>query len=370
MSDRAFLAQALALAALGEGRTRPNPLVGCVVVRDGVVRGRGYHRAAGAPHAEALAIDDAGAAARGATLYVNLEPCAHRGRTPPCTDAIVRAGIARVVASVRDPNPLVDGRGFEALRRAGIELTVGLLEDEARALNAPFFSTHTRGRPSVTLKAAQSWDGRIAAAEGRSAWFSGEPARRFAHRLRFTHDATLVGAGTVRRDDPRLDVRLPGVTAPRLRAVIAPRAGIDPGARVLVPEPDGPRTRVYVDAACGAAELAPIAGVAEVVPVPGGAGGLDLARVASDLHAAGVQSLLVEGGGKTAGAFLRAGLVDTIVLVVAPRLVGALGATPLLDLPAASSPDRAWIFEPATVLPLGRDWIVYGRPSEVPCSPA
>ena len=369
MSDRAFVAQALALAALGEGRTRPNPLVGCVVVRDGVVLGRGYHRAAGEPHAEAIAIEEAGEAARGATLYVNLEPCAHRGRTPPCTDAIVRAGIARVVASVRDPNPLVDGRGFEALRQAGVELTTGVLEDEARAVNAAFFSAHTRGRPWITLKSAQSWDGRIAAAAGRSAWFSSEAARRFAHRLRFTHDAVLVGAGTVRRDDPRLTVRLPGPAAPRLRAVLAPGASIDPRARVFAVEPGAPRTRVYVDDACGTA-AAPIAEVADVVRIPGGPDGLDLPRVATDLHAAGVQALLVEGGGKTAGAFLRAGLVDAIVLVVTPRLVGATGATPLLDLPAVASPDHAWSFEPTTILPLGRDLIVAGRPREVPCSPA
>ena len=166
MTDRDWMAQALALAALGEGTTRPNPLVGCVVVAEDAVVGRGFHRAAGEPHAEALALADAGARARGATLYVNLEPCAHHGRTAPCAEAIVRAGIRRVVAAIGDPNPLVDGRGLIALRVAGIAVTEGVLEPEARAVNAPFLSTHQRRRPWVTLKAAQSLDGRIAAASG------------------------------------------------------------------------------------------------------------------------------------------------------------------------------------------------------------
>ncbi|HZN54658.1 MAG TPA: bifunctional diaminohydroxyphosphoribosylaminopyrimidine deaminase/5-amino-6-(5-phosphoribosylamino)uracil reductase RibD [Candidatus Polarisedimenticolaceae bacterium] len=370
MTDRALMAQTLALAALGEGRTRPNPLVGCVVVRDGVVTGRGFHRAAGEAHAEASALDEAGETARGATLYVNLEPCAHQGRTPPCVDAIVRAGIARVVAAVRDPNPLVDGRGFDALRQAGIEVTVGVLADEARAQNAAFFSTHQRRRPWVTLKAAQSWDGRIAAAEGRSAWVSGEAARRFAHRLRFAHDAVLVGAGTLRRDDPRLTVRLPGPSAPRLRVVLAPTLSVDPGARVFVREPDGPRTRVYADAACASSDAPALSAVADVVRVPGGPAGLDLPSVVEDLHAAGVQSVLVEGGGKTAGAFLRAGLVDEVVLVVAPRIIGASGATPVIDLPAAPSPDHAWSLEPIRWFPLGRDTVLVGRAREASCSPA
>jgi diaminohydroxyphosphoribosylaminopyrimidine deaminase/5-amino-6-(5-phosphoribosylamino)uracil reductase len=157
------MAQCLALAALGEGTTRPNPLVGCVVVNDGEAVGCGFHRAAGEPHAEILALAEAGAKSRGATLYVNLEPCAHHGRTGPCVEAIARAGVARVVAAVGDPNPLVDGRGFAALRDAGITVADGVLESDARALNAPFLSTHERGRPWVTLKAAQSWDGRISA---------------------------------------------------------------------------------------------------------------------------------------------------------------------------------------------------------------
>jgi len=363
VSDRYWMAQALALAALGEGTTRPNPLVGCVVVKDGTVVGRGFHRAAGEPHAEALALAEAGARARAATLYVNLEPCAHHGRTAPCAEAIVRAGVHRVVAAVTDPNPLVNGRGLLALRSAGIAVAEGVLACEARALNAPFLSTHERGRPWVTLKAAQSLDGRIAAAGGSSTWVTGEASRRYAHRLRFRHDAVLVGAGTVRRDDPRLTVRLPGVDAARRRVVLAPRLALDPRARVFAREDDSaPRTRVYVGTACAAAEVDRFRDAAEVVPVAEGAEGLDLAAVLADLGRAGVQAVLVEGGGKTSGAFLRAGLVDELVVFIAARLFGAGDATPVVDLPAVSDPAQAWRVAPAAYFPLGGDLVVVGRP--------
>jgi diaminohydroxyphosphoribosylaminopyrimidine deaminase/5-amino-6-(5-phosphoribosylamino)uracil reductase len=362
MTDQEGMAQALFLAALGEGTTRPNPLVGCVVVNGGEVVGRGFHRAAGEPHAECLALAEAGATARGATLYVNLEPCAHHGRTAPCVEAIVRAGIRRVVAAIGDPNPLVDGRGLIALRAAGISVTEGVLATEARALNAPFLSTHQRHRPWVTIKAAQSLDGRIAAASGRSAWVSGEASRRFAHRLRFRHDAVLVGARTVRRDDPSLTVRLPGIDAERMRVVLAPRLGLDPAAKIFRRESaSAPKARVYVGAACAAAEVARLQDVAEIVPVAEGAGGLDLSAVLADLGKAGVQSILVEGGGKTSGAFLSRGLVDEIVLFIAGKLFGAGDATPVVDVPAVPDPATAWRVAEASFIPLGPDLVVVGR---------
>jgi len=362
VSDRAWMAQALALAALGEGTTRPNPLVGCVVVKDGALVGSGFHRAAGEPHAEALALADAGARASGATLYVNLEPCAHHGRTGPCSAAIAGAGIGRVVAAIVDPNPLVDGRGLAALRSAGIAVSVGVLESEARALNAPFLSTHGRGRPSVTLKAAQSLDGRIAAAGGSSRWVTGEASRRYAHRLRFRHDAVLVGAGTIRRDDPSLTVRLPDVGAVRRRVVLAPRLNLDPSARVFDRErPSDPPARVYVAADCPESQVARFRQRAEVVPVPQSASGLDLGLVLADLHHIGVQSVLVEGGGKTAGAFLESGLVDDVVLFVSGRLFGARGATPVVDVAAVAEPGKAWRVAPSAIVPLGVDVVVFGR---------
>jgi diaminohydroxyphosphoribosylaminopyrimidine deaminase/5-amino-6-(5-phosphoribosylamino)uracil reductase len=339
--------------------------VGCVIVKDGAIVGRGFHRASGDVHAEVAALADAGAAARGSTLYVNLEPCAHHGRTGPCVEAIVGAGVSRVVAALRDPNPLVDGRGLSALAAAGIDVTTGVLEAAARAVNAPFLSTHERRRPWVTLKAAQSLDGRISAAGGNSTWVTGPAARRYAHRLRLRHDAVLVGAETIRRDDPSLTVRLPGVEAPRLRAILAPRLGLDPGARVFsrdaVPHPP---TRVYVSRSCPAAEIARFRDAASIVPVGGKDAGLDLQAVLADLRDAGVQSLLVEGGGKTAGAFLSHGLVDEIVLFVARRLFGAAGATPVVDLPAVFSPDRAWRVAGHAFIPLGCDDVVVGRLAE------
>jgi diaminohydroxyphosphoribosylaminopyrimidine deaminase/5-amino-6-(5-phosphoribosylamino)uracil reductase len=332
-------------------------------VNSGRIVGRGFHRAAGEPHAEALALAEAGVAARGATLYVGLEPCAHHGRTGPCSDAIIRAGVRRVVAAVGDPNPLVNGRGFSALRAAGIEVSTGVLESDARTVNAPFLSTHERGRPWVTLKAAQSLDGRIAAAAGSSTWITGPAARRYAHRLRFLHDAVLVGAGTVRRDDPRLTVRLPGVELVRTRVVLAPRLALDPQAQVFrMPHVAAPRTRVYAGPGCADLELARMRERAEVVVVAAGGAGLDLTAVLQDLSSAGIQSVLVEGGGKTAGAFLAGGLVDELVLFVADRLIGAGDATPVVDSPAAADPDRAWAVVRASTIPLGRDVVVVGRP--------
>jgi diaminohydroxyphosphoribosylaminopyrimidine deaminase / 5-amino-6-(5-phosphoribosylamino)uracil reductase len=363
--DRWFMEQALALAALGEGSTSPNPMVGCLIVRKGTVVGRGYHRAAGRPHAEAEAVAQAGDETRGATVYVNLEPCSHQGRTPPCADLLVHSGVARVVAAVRDPNRLVDGKGFAALRRAGILVEEGLLEAEARELNAAFFSWHTRCRPNVTLKAAVSLDGRLSGRAGASQWITEAPARLVAHRLRLAHDAVLVGAATLRRDDPRLDARLAGAAAPRLRVVLAPRLGIDPAARLF--EVDGP-VRIYAaaDLAEGAEE--PFRGRATVVRIPASGGRLDIRAVLGDLASLGVQSLLVEGGGRTHAAFLDAGLADRAALFTAPILLGDEGATPLAALRAVDGPGSAWRLEGVQRFDLGRDQLVTGRlvhPAEV-----
>jgi diaminohydroxyphosphoribosylaminopyrimidine deaminase/5-amino-6-(5-phosphoribosylamino)uracil reductase len=354
VTDREGMAQALALAALGEGTTRPNPVVGCVVVQGGRILGAGYHRAAGEPHAEALALTRAGASARGATLYTNLEPCAHQGRTPPCIDAIVAAGVVRVVAGLRDPNPLVSGRGIEGLRAAGLEVNVGVMEEACRSINAGFLSLHERGRPWVTVKAAQSLDGLIAARDGSSTWVTGEPARRYAHRLRFLHDAVLVGAGTVRRDDPRLTVRLHGIDARRQRVVLATRFDVDPRAQVFVRAADEPKTRVYGATNDGA----PLAEAAEPIRVAQTGDGVDLNAVLGDLARVGVRSVLVEGGGRTIGAFLGAGLVDALALFTAPRLIGARGATPLVDLDTADSPGEGRRVTVRDIVPLGADHLI------------
>jgi diaminohydroxyphosphoribosylaminopyrimidine deaminase/5-amino-6-(5-phosphoribosylamino)uracil reductase len=341
--------QALALAVLGEGRTHPNPMVGAVVLHEDACVGAGFHRAAGEAHAECVALTAASDRARGGTLVVSLEPCAHHGRTPPCVDKIRAAGIRRVVVATGDPNPLVNGRGIRALRDSGIEVATGLLEDEARRLNAPFLSWHERGRPFVTLKAAMSWDGQIAAAGGSSTWVTGEPARRHAHRLRFTHDAILVGAGTIRRDDPRLTVRLDGTEETRQVVVLSDSLDIPTTAKIFAARP-----RIYTSRA----PEGPLTAIADVVPVPG----MDLDAILRDLAKQGVQSVLVEGGGRTHASFLSAGLADEIALFVAPRLFGAIGATPLLAGPVASSPDGAWTLRAVRSIPIGSDLLVTARP--------
>ena len=361
-ADLGFLEQALALAALGEGTTSPNPRVGCVLVRDGRVVGRGFHRVAGGPHAEAIAVAEAGDLSRGGTLYVNLEPCAHSGRTPPCAELLVRSGVRRVVASRRDPNPLVDGRGFETLRAGGVRVDVGLLAEEADRLNDGFLERHTSGRPLVTLKAAISQDGMIAALEGRSRWITGPAARRAAHRLRYRHDAVLVGAATVRRDGPRLTVRLPGIRAERLRAILSPRLEIDPGAPPFGEASCGRLPRVYVGEGVTEAASAPFAGRADIVRVPmRRLGHLDLGAVLDDLARLDVLSVLVEGGSRTFAGFLEAGLVDRVALFVSPRLLGARGGTPLLDLRSAAEPEGGFAVFPEDRIAVGEDVLLLGR---------
>ncbi len=359
--DRFWMGQALALGALAEGRTSPNPRVGCLVIRDGRVVGRGFHRAHGLPHAEVVALDEARGAAAGATLYVNLEPCAHHGRTPPCTERIVRAGVRRVVASIQDPNPLVDGRGFAELERAGVTVQVGLLGAEARRINAPFVHFHRHGRPRVTIKAAASLDGMLSARGGRSKWITGAAARCFAHRLRMRHDAILVGAQTIRADDPRLTVRLEGIHAPRLRVVLAPTLDLDPGARIFERGSDGsPKPRVYASKGLGAEAIRPFADRAEIVEVDGDPGSLDLRAILGDLAGQGVQSVLVEGGGRTIAAFEQAALADAFALFVAPKLLGAREATPLLDRLGVDDPAGAGTLENVVQIGLDRDLVLMG----------
>jgi len=327
--DAALMGRALALAALGEGRTRPNPPVGAVVARDGAVVGEGFHAAAGGPHAEVVALAAAGEAARGATLYVTLEPCAHHGRTPPCTEAILAAGVARVVVAVSDPDPRVTGGGLDALRRAGVAVTLGLLAEEAGELIAPFARHAASGRPLVTAKYAMTLDGRIATRTGHARWITGPAARRRAHALRDAADAVLVGAGTVRADDPRLTVRH-GVRgrAPRqpLRVVLGGRGGLSASARVF--DADLPGRTVLATTADPLAHAARLeARGVEVVRLSAAPDGrVDLPALLDWLGAHDVMSLLVEGGSAVLGAFFAAGLVDRVVAFVAPKIVGGAGA--------------------------------------------
>jgi diaminohydroxyphosphoribosylaminopyrimidine deaminase/5-amino-6-(5-phosphoribosylamino)uracil reductase len=318
---------ALGLATRGLGNTWPNPAVGCVVVRDGQVIGRGWTAPGGRPHAETEALKRAGHAARGATAYVTLEPCCHWGRTPPCTDALIAAGVARVVVALRDPDPRVDGVGLRRLREAGIEVVEGLLEDEARLLNAGFIKRLSLGLPMVTLKLASSLDGRIATATGESQWITGSEARRVAHALRGQHDAVLVGSETALADDPDLTCRLPGY-APlgTVRVVADTRLRLPTTARMLRSAVQGP---VWLATRPGhppeALEALRQAG-ADPVELPLAEDGrLDPAALLRALAARGITRLLVEGGAGLAASLLRAGLVDALAWFHAGLVIGGDG---------------------------------------------
>ncbi len=319
----ALARRALELARRGAGTTSPNPMVGALVVRDGEVVAEGYHRRAGEEHAEEMALRLAGARARAADLVVTLEPCAHQGRRPPCTEAILRAGIRRLVACVQDPNPLVDGKGFARLREAGVQVEQGVLEGEARRLNEAYFKWVSKGVPWVTLKVAATLDGRIADARGRSRWISGETARAQVQRLRFDADAVLVGAGTALADDPSLGVREPAPGKPIVKVVLDSRLRLPPGARLL-DSSAGDRALVYAARGADRARAATLrAAGAEVVEVDAVEGRPDLRQVLADLARRDVLHLLCEGGAQLFTAFLAQGLADKVHLFVSPKLLGS-----------------------------------------------
>jgi diaminohydroxyphosphoribosylaminopyrimidine deaminase/5-amino-6-(5-phosphoribosylamino)uracil reductase len=327
------MVRALELARLGLATTDPNPRVGCVIVAGTRVVGEGWHRRAGGPHAEAIALEAAGAAARGATAYVTLEPCSHHGRTPPCADALVKAGIRRVVYAMRDPNPRVDGGGIARLEAAGVAVEGGVLEREALELNPGFVSRMTRGRPWVAVKLAASLDGGTALPGGESRWITGEAAREDVQRLRARASAVMTGSGTVIADDPRLDVRLPGTERQPLRVVLDTRLRTPPGARILAP-PGQALILCSVEEPARAAALRSAG--AEVLAVGASGGGVDLKAALAALADRQVNELLVECGAGLAGALLAAGLVDELLLYLAPTLLGR-GARPLADLEAPAS---------------------------------
>lgn len=324
--DQRHMRRAIALARKGLGRTSPNPVVGCVIVRDGVVVGEGWHRKAGTPHAEIHALTEAGPRARGADVYVTLEPCCHHGRTPPCADALVDAAVGRVIAGMTDPNPKVMGQGLARLQEAGIPVIVGLLEQECRRLNEPFIKHVTTGLPLVTCKTAMTLDGRIATATGDSRWVTGERSRRCVHRLRERSDAIMVGVGTVLADDPLLTCRLPGGQDP-LRVVVDSCLRTPPSAKVLAPHSDA-ATLIAALPGNDAARFALDEAGAEILTCSAANGGVDLHELLLKLGSRGIQSVLLEGGGTLAGAFLRQGLIDRFLFFLAPKLVGGDGPGP------------------------------------------
>jgi diaminohydroxyphosphoribosylaminopyrimidine deaminase/5-amino-6-(5-phosphoribosylamino)uracil reductase len=372
-ADHRWMARALQLARAGLYTARPNPRVGCVLVRNGAVVGEGAHLRAGGPHAEVVALEAAGAAAREATAYVTLEPCAHHGRTPPCVEALVAARVGRVIAAHVDPNPRVAGQGLAQLEEAGIATACGLLAEPAEALNRGFVKRMRAGRPWVTVKLAQSLDGRTALASGESRWITSAAARRDVHRLRARSCAVVTGLGTLLADDPALTVRLdpdelpqhydPDFLAP-LKVVLDPGLQAPPGAR-LFRAPGRSLVCSAVDRPAAAAAL--VAAGAEVVRLPGEPAGLDLVAVLEELGRRQVNEVLVEAGATLAGALLAAGLVDELRLYVAPTLLGD-SARPLLRLPALTSMSARQALTIDQVRQVGPDLRFTLRPG--PCNAA
>lgn len=355
-TDTRHMARALQLAAHGLTTTSPNPRVGCVLVRDGRVVGEGWHERAGAGHAEVQALAAAGPAARGATAYVTLEPCSHHGRTPPCAEALIAAGVTRVVAAMQDPNPRVAGRGLALLRAAGIAVDCGVLEAEARALNPGFISRMECGRPWLRVKLAMSLDGRTALASGESQWITAAPARADVQRWRARACAVLTGVGTVLADDPALDVRLPGTWRQPLRVVVDTHLRTPPEARLFT-RPG----RVLIVTASERDPAALRAVGAEVVRLPAAAAGIDLVALCAELARRECNEVHVECGARLAGGLLGAGLLDEVLLYVAPLLLGD-GAHGLFHLPGLLRMDQRIALEAVDQRMVGRDWRLLLRP--------
>jgi diaminohydroxyphosphoribosylaminopyrimidine deaminase/5-amino-6-(5-phosphoribosylamino)uracil reductase len=363
-TDHAAMARALALAANGLATTSPNPRVGCVLMKDGQIVGEGWHRRAGEAHAEVHAIQMAGEAAHGATAYVTLEPCSHFGRTPPCADALIEAGVARVVAAMEDPNPLVAGRGLARLRAAGIVAEHGLLQHEAHELNIGFVSRMTRGRPWLRLKAASTLDGKTALTNGVSQWITGEAARRDGHRWRARACAILTGIGTVREDDPQLTVRAVPCERQPLRILIdakldiSPRARILHGAPILIATANGDGARIRSLEADGH----------HIVVLPNAAGKVDLPQLMRALGERGLNEIHAEAGVSLNGSLLREGCVDELLLYVAPMLVGDV-AQGLFKLPELASLNDAMRLRIHDARTIGEDFRLIARPLPPPAKP-
>ena len=359
--DPQYLKLALRLAAKGAGWVSPNPMVGAVVVKEGQVVGRGYHRRAGLPHAEVEALRSAGEAARGADLYVTLEPCNHQGRTPPCTQAILASGLRRVVIAARDPNPQVTGGGAEFLASRGVDVHEGLLAAEARRLNEAWFHYVNTGRPWVVAKAACSLDGKIATVGGESQWLTGEAARALGRRLRHRVDAIIVGIGTVLADDPQLTTRLPrGRGKDPIRVVLDSRLRLPLTARLLNLDSEAPTWVATTSQAPPETIRALEARGAQVLMLPGDAGRVSLPALLEELGTRQVQSLLVEGGAETLGAFFDQKLVHQFNFFYAPKILGGQLATGMVGGHGIIHLGEAHIARDLRVRRVGGDLLVSG----------
>ncbi len=340
--------RAIALAKRGLGRTSPNPAVGAVIVKSGKIIAEDYHRRAGMPHAEALALQKAGKAGKGSTLYVSLEPCCHTGkRTPPCTKAIIKAGIKKVFVSMLDPNPKVSGRGVAGLRAAGIDVEVGALAGEAKTLNEVYVKYITTGRPFVILKVAMTLDGKIATPEGRSKWITGEKARLLVHRLRSRVDAVLTAIGTVKADDPELTARIKGGRQP-IRVVIDPDFQTPRDARILSTPPE-----TIIVTREENASLPPVKTILFKEK-------LDLNRLMRRLASMGVTSVLIEGGSSLNAHALEDGIVDKVMFFIAPKIIGGRESYPAVGGRPSRGLEEAWRLRDLKVRRVGEDILVEG----------
>ncbi len=351
-TDIAYMRQALALARRGAGHTRPNPMVGAVLVKEGRVIGEGWHGHFGGPHAEVEAFRSCREDPEGATLYVTLEPCAHYGKTPPCADLVVRKKVGRVVAAMVDPNPLVAGKGIEKIRRAGIPVTVGVLEEEARRLNEVFLKYVTEKKPFILYKAAMSLDGKIACHTGDSQWISSETSRQEARRLRGLYQGIMAGIGTVLADDPRLTARTEGLDDPvriiadsRLRIPLTAKVLHEPGRVILLTTSAAPREKKEALEKLGA----------RIVAADGADGRVDLPAAMEKLAELGIDGILLEGGAALAGEALVAGLIDKVLFYAAPLLIGGSGAPSPFGGAGAASLQAAWPLRDLEVTKSGDD---------------
>jgi len=355
--DEQYMRQALSIAQHAIGRTSPNPMVGAVIVCDGRVVGQGWHRQAGTPHAEINALQQAGDLAQGATMYVTLEPCSHYGRTGPCADALIAAGIKKVVVAMNDPNPLVAGQGIKKLREASIEVVEGVLAGEAAILNEIFIKYISTQMPFVVLKSAMSLDGKIAAFTGHSQWITGPESRERVQKLRDCYDAILVGIGTVLADNPSLTTRLSYRGKNPIRIIIDSMARTPLDAHVvtdglaptiIVVTPEAPKDRIHALSACGA----------EVFVAKAKQGGVDLRELFKALTRQCISSILIEGGGSINASVLAENLVDKIYWFIAPKIIGGQGALGPVGGQGVTDVNHAYLFEDMNVEPIGQDLLI------------
>ena len=358
MNEEAYMRRALRLARRGWGKVMPNPMVGTVIVKGGKIISEGYHRRPGERHAEIVALEKIGRRASGCTMYVNLEPCAHYGRTPPCVERIIVAGVKRVVIAMKDPNPLVCGKGIRKLRKAGIHTEVGLLQEEAESLNEMFIKFIKKGVPFVIVKAAMTLDGKIATAGGSSKWISGEKARKFSHKLRSGVDGILVGINTVIRDDPQLNVRYWGSLRHPRRIIVDSRCRIPLNAGVFSEGADV-IIATCLDCPRGKKEKLQKMG-AEVLMFKGSDGKVDLTELVNELGERGVTSLLIEGGGEIIASALSCGIVDKLFFFIAPKIAGGRRAPTPVEGEGVGNISEAIVVSRMKIRHLGEDILVEG----------